>query len=116
MEARMKMSFSPLALFFNAALSNITNKGRVYYLIEKGNKGKKIIKPFLTDIEIFNEIQKTYENNKVEPIKKFKVNKKLTIEDIHEYISTLPDTYNLIVDNCQDFVKNILDYYELYLN
>ena len=38
---------------------------------------------------------------------------KTTIKDLKKYVETLSDSYNLIDDNCQDFVRNILEHYNL---
>ena len=120
-EARMKMSFSPLAHLFYHLMTglktSIVNDGIVYYLIEKGDDKNaiKTIKPFKNIFDIFDEMKKVYHNNKITPIKNYKVKKKLTIEDIQKYISTLPNSYNLINDNCQHFVSNIIEHYNSYL-
>ena len=119
-EARMIMSFSPLKYLvyniMNGLKTSIVNDGTVYYLIEKsGSKNAiKTIKPFKNYLDIFEEMKKVYHNNKITPIKTYKVKKKLTIEDIHKYISTLPNSYNAINDNCQHFVSNIIDHYNSY--
>lgn len=119
-EARMIMSFSPLKYLvyniMNGLKTSIVNDGTVYYLIEKGGgeNAIKTIKPFKTIFDIFEEMKSVYHNNKITPIKTYKVKKKLTIEDIHKYISTLPNSYNAINDNCQHFVSNIIEHYNSY--
>jgi hypothetical protein len=119
-EARMMMSFSPLKYLFYNIMNNlktsIVNDGTVYYLIEKGGDKNaiKTIKPFKNIYDIFKEMKSVYHNNKITPIKTYKVKKKLTIEDIHKYISTLPNSYNAIDDNCQHFVSNIIEHYNSY--
>ena len=116
----MMMSFSPLKYLFYHIMNNlktrIENDGTVYYLIEKsgGKNAIKTIKPFKTIYGIFEEMKSVYHNNKITPIKTYKVKKKLTIEDIHKYISTLPNSYNAINDNCQHFVSNIIEHYNSY--
>ena len=119
-QARMTMSFSPLKYFvynmMTGLITSIVNDGTVYYLIEKnGDKNAiKTIKPFKNISDIFKEMKSVYHNNEITPIKTYKVKKKLTIEDIHKYISTLPNSYNAINDNCQHFVSNIIEHYNSY--
>ena len=41
----------------------------------------------------------------------YKLEKDITIKDIIDYVETLSDEYNLVVDNCQVFVRNILNHF-----
>ncbi len=44
-------------------------------------------------------------------MEKYTLKRKITIKDIDNYTKTLSDSYNLINDNCQTFVRNILGYF-----
>ena len=115
-EARMKKSSLIFEGLFGAIFSQIKNYKVIYYLIEKGVDGKTV-HPYRTKEEIFEKMRKDYhKKNEISSLGKYKVNKELTIENICEYISTLSNTYNLIDDNCQVFVRNILNHFDSYLS
>ena len=82
-----------------------------YFLIEKGSNYKGITKYENVD-EIFEHEKSNYHNNKVNYEDKYSLKKKITIKDVDDYVKTLSDSYNLIDDNCQTFVRNILNRFE----
>jgi len=82
-----------------------------YFLIEKGRNYKGITKYENVD-EIFEHEKSNYHNNKVNYEDKYSLKKKITIKDVDDYVKTLSDSYNLIDDNCQTFVRNILNRFE----
>ena len=85
-------------------------ESKVYYLIEKGEGFKGITKYDSID-EILQHEKNNYHNNKVDGYRTITLKKKIFIKDIDDYINTLSDTYNLIDDNCQTFVRNILNHF-----
>ena len=85
-------------------------KEKIYYLIEKGENGKTV-RYFKNIDEIINEEKKNYHGNEVRYIESYKLEKDVTIKDIIDYVETLSDEYNLVDDNCQVFVRNILDHF-----
>ena len=93
---------------FEKKLSKKENK--VYYLIEKGSNAKGITKHDNID-DIFKIEKENYHYNKIEFMKKYSLKRKITIKDINDYVKTLSDSYNLIDDNCQTFVRNILAHF-----
>ena len=83
---------------------------KVYYLIEK-NEGYKGITKYNSIDDILEFEKKQYHYNKVRECYTENLKDKKTIKDIDDYIKTLSDSYNLINDNCQTFVRNILDHF-----
>ena len=84
-----------------------------YFLIEKG-EGGKTVKYYENVDDILYEESKNYHWNEASPEGHYYLdNKKITIKDLKNYVETLSDSYNLIDDNCQDFVRNILEHYSL---
>jgi hypothetical protein len=83
---------------------------KVYYLIEK-NEGYKGITKYNSIDDILEFEKKQYHYNKVRECYTENLKDKTTIKDIDDYIKTLSDSYNLINDNCQTFVRNILDHF-----
>ena len=82
----------------------------MYYLIEKYQQFKGITKYDNTD-DIFRHEKINFHNNEVRFMEKFTLKRKITIKDIDDYTKTLSDSYNLIDDNCQTFVRNILGHF-----
>lgn len=83
-----------------------------YFLIEKGENGKTV--QYYKNVEdILKEESKNYNSNECNPKKVYYMKSKTTIKDLKKYVETLSDSYNLIDDNCQDFVRNILEHYNL---
>ncbi len=79
-----------------------------YFLIEKGSEGK-IVKYYNSEEEIFDEEEKTYYKNEIGGKEIYQMKyKETTIKNIRDYVKTLSDSYNLIDDNCQVFVRKIL--------
>lgn len=96
-------------------LKNLDNKKYTkacYFLIEKGADGK-VVKFYGTESKILNDESKNYHKNKCNPTGQYYMNNKTTIKELKRYVETLSDSYNLIDDNCQDFVRNILNHYNL---
>lgn len=85
-------------------------ESKVYYLIEKGEGFKGITKYDSID-EILQHEKNNYHNNKVDCCCTITLKEKIVIKDIDDYINTLSDSYNLIDDNCQTFVRNILNHF-----
>jgi len=83
---------------------------KVYYLIEKYSQFKGIAKYDNTD-DIFRHEKINFHNNEVSFMEKYTLERKITIKDIDNYTKTLSDSYNLIDDNCQTFVRNILGHF-----
>jgi len=83
---------------------------KVYYLIEK-NEGYKGITKYDSIDDILKFEKSNYHDNKVCECSTKNLKDKTTIKDIDDYIKTLSDSYNLIDDNCQTFVRNILDHF-----
>ena len=83
-----------------------------YFLIEKGANGK-VVKHYKTKSEILEKESDNYHNNECNEIGKYYMNNKTTIKELKRYVETLSDSYNLIDDNCQHFVRNILNHYNL---
>ena len=83
-----------------------------YYLIEKVETAK-IVKWYKDKDEALKKMSETYHNNQWHKMIEYTFNKKTSIKDIIDYIKTLSDSYNLINDNCQVFVKSILCHYNL---
>lgn len=83
---------------------------KVYYLIEK-NEGYKGITKYDSIDDILKFEKEFYHDNKVHECSTKNLKDKTTIKDIDDYIKTLSDSYNLIDDNCQTFVRNILDHF-----
>ena len=83
---------------------------KIYYLIEKGSTCKVITKYSYTN-EIFQHEKNNYHNNEIECIGDYTLKRKIFIKDIDDYIKTLSDSYNLINDNCQAFIRNILEHF-----
>lgn len=85
-------------------------KKKIYYLIEKGENGKTVC--YFENIDdIINLEKNNYHNNEVRYMESYKLEKDITIKDIIDYVETLSDEYNLVVDNCQVFVRNILNHF-----
>lgn len=83
---------------------------KIYYLIEKGSTCKGITKYDNID-DIFRNEKNNYHYNKIEHLSSHTLKGKITIKDIDDYVKTLSDSYNLIDDNCQTFVRNILNHF-----
>jgi len=83
---------------------------KIYYLIEKGSTCKGITKYDNID-DIFRNEKNNYHDNKIEHLSSHTLKRKITIKDIDDYVKTLSDSYNLIDDNCQTFVRNILNHF-----
>ena len=83
-----------------------------YFLIEKGENGKTV-QYYKNVKDILDEESENYNSNECNPKKVYYMKSKTTIKDLKEYVETLSDSYNLIDDNCQDFVRNILEHYNL---
>jgi len=83
---------------------------KLYYLIEK-NEGYKGIAKYDSIDDIIKFEKEFYHDNKVHECSTKNLKDKTTIKDIDDYIKTLSDSYNLIDDNCQTFVRNILDHF-----
>lgn len=81
---------------------------KIYYLIEKGSTCKGITKYSNTN-DIFQHEKNNYHDNKIKCIGEYTLKRKIFIKDIDDYIKTLSDSYNLINDNCQTFVRKILE-------
>ena len=71
---------------------------KAYYLIEKGSSVKVIMKYDNTD-DIFKNEKLNYHDKRVYFMEKYLLKRKITIKDVNDYINTLSDSYNLIVDN-----------------
>ena len=85
-------------------------KSDKYYLIEKGENGKNI--SYFDDIhEAKNYVMDNYYNNRIELMDIYKLNEDINIKDVFDYVKTLSNDYNLIDNNCQTFVRNILNHY-----
>ena len=103
-----KDNFSNLLKFVNED-KRFTKVG--YFLIEKGSGGK-IVKYYNSEEEIFNEEKKTYYQNEIHEKETYQMKyKKTTIKNINDYVKTLSDSYNVINDNCQVFVREILSHF-----
>ena len=85
-------------------------ESKVYYLIEKG-EGFKGITKYDSINEILQLEKNNYHNNQVDCFPTITLKEKIVIKDIDDYINTLSDSYNLIDDNCQTFVRNILNHF-----
>jgi len=83
-----------------------------YFLIEKGENGKTV-QYYKNVKDILNEESENYNSNECNPKKVYYMKSETTIKDLKKYVETLSDSYNLIDDNCQDFVRNILEHYNL---
>ena len=84
-----------------------------YFLIEKGQEGKTV-KYYKNVDDILKAESENYHFNKADHKEDYYMNnKKITIKDLNNFVRTLSDSYNLIDDNCQDFVRNILKHYNL---
>lgn len=84
-----------------------------YFLIEKGQEGKTV-KYYKNVNDILKAESENYHSNKADLKEEYYMNnKKITIKDLNNFVRTLSDSYNLIDDNCQDFVRNILKHYNL---
>ena len=87
-------------------------KNNNYYLIQKGEGGKSIA--YFDDKDKAKEcVKENYHDNKIIYMGRYKLLEKINIKDIIKYVETLSNSYNLIDDNCQVFVKNILKHYNL---
>lgn len=83
-----------------------------YFLIEKGGNGKTV--QYYEKVgDILKKESENYNDNECYPKKDYYMKSKTTIKDLKKYVETLSDSYNLIDDNCQDFVRNILKHYNL---
>jgi len=83
-----------------------------YFLIEKGGNGKTV--QYYEKVgDILKKENENYNDNECYPKKDYYMKSKTTIKDLKKYVETLSDSYNLIDDNCQDFVRNILKHYNL---
>lgn len=84
-----------------------------YFLIEKG-QGGKTVKYYEKVDDILKDESENYHGNEACSTGDYYMNnKKVTIKDLKNYVETLSNSYNLIDDNCQDFVRNILEHYSL---
>lgn len=83
-----------------------------YFLIEKGGNGKTV-QYYKNVQDILDEESENYNYNECNPKEVYYMKSKTTIKDLKKYVETLSDSYNLIDDNCQDFVRNILKHYNL---
>ena len=84
-----------------------------YFLIEKGGEGKTV-KYYENVNDILDQESENYHYNTASLKDYYYMNnKKITIKDLKNYVETLSDSYNVIDDNCQDFVRNILRHYSL---
>ena len=100
-----KDNISNLTKFVNED-KRFTKEG--YFLIEKGSDGK-IMKYYNSEQEIEKEEKDTYHQNEIGGKETYQMKyKKTTIKNIRDYVKTLSDSYNLIDDNCQVFVRKIL--------
>ena len=82
-----------------------------YYLIEKGQNCKSI--KYFDDIDqAQNFVKEVYHNNDINYMEKYELNEQINIKDVIEYIKKLSNGYNLIDDNCQTFIRNILNHYK----
>ena len=99
-------------LDFSKNLDNEKYKKVCYFLIEKGENGK-VVKFYKTKDAILDDESKNYHDNECELKCGYYMNKETTIKELKRYVETLSDSYNLIDDNCQDFVRNILNHYNL---
>lgn len=82
-----------------------------YYLIEKGQNGKSII--YFDDIDkAQNSVKEVYHNNDINYMEEYELNEQINIKDVIDYIKNLSNDYNLIDNNCQTFIRNILNHYK----
>lgn len=88
----------------------ISKEKKIYYLIEKGGNAKTV--SYFENIDDIIKLEKNnYNNNEVHYKESYKLEKNITIKDIIDYVETLSDEYNLIDDNCQVFVRNIINHF-----
>ena len=89
-----------------------TTENNIYYLIQKGEGGKSIA--YFKDKDMAkNSVKKNYHNNGIDYLARFYLRECINIKDVIKYIEKLSDTYNLIDDNCQVFVRNIIDHFDM---
>ena len=105
------------ALFHkNPELREVINKlekeNTYYYLIEKGENGKRVTYYKSID-DILKEEKSNYHYNTIYCKETYELKKNITIKDIIDYVEILSDEYNLIDDNCQVFVRNILNHFDI---
>ena len=84
---------------------------KLYYLIEKTDKSKGV--DLYYDIDaIKRDERNNYNNNNCTYLKCCSLKRDTTIKDLLSFIKyNTSDKYDLIEDNCQDFVRCILNYY-----
>lgn len=82
------------------------------YLLEKGNNGKKF-KFYKNIYEIIDHEQEVYSGNsvKMNEIEIYVLKETVTLNNLIKFYKKIPKHYNLIYDNCQDFVRLILDHF-----
>jgi hypothetical protein len=83
-----------------------------YFLIEKGENGSNV-EYYKSIDEILNKESENYHDNEANPLETYEMQEEVTVENMQKYIESLPDSYNLIDDNCQDFVRKILNRYKM---
>lgn len=83
-----------------------------YYLIEKVETAK-LVRWFNNKEIALQKMSETYNYNQWHNMNEYTFNENTSIKDIIDFIKTLSDSYNLVDDNCQVFVKNILAHYHL---
>ena len=87
-------------------------KEKFFYLIEKGENNKTVTYYKSID-DIIKDEENNYHNNTPYCKKIYELKKDITIKNIIDYVETLSDEYNLIDDNCQVFVRKILNHFDV---
>ena len=86
------------------------NNKELYYLIEKTQEGKNVQR-YNSEDEIKNKENDDYKANSEYKETKC-LNQNTTIEDLLHYIKyDTSDSYDLLEDNCQDFVRCLINHY-----
>lgn len=83
-----------------------TKKGK-FYLIEKGEGGKNF-SLFESKANAKDSVRGCYNNNDVSLTETYHP-ENLTLGELFDYAKSLPEYYNLIDNNCQDFVRAIIN-------
>ena len=81
-----------------------------HYLIEKTDEGKSI-NYFRTESEARKEVERNYPSESSEFLETHYLKRNYNIKDIFNGVKSLPDGYDLYNNNCQDFVRDVINKY-----
>lgn len=87
-----------------------TTEKNSYYLIQKGEGGKSIAF-FKSREEAKNNVKGKYYGKEITHMGEYTLYEFIDIIDVIEYVDSLSNSYNLIDDNCQVFIRNILKHF-----